>query len=158
LLHQINAKQVYEKINFWEEESQRLKKNLDDDDKVWMSWYGLIQSFTFTMKWVSKLASNQFKTKHFNELFAAIGLVFDENKMYTIQELIDLHLEDFKDLISRIYKRAFSELKLIEQFNSIENFWSTKLNYNLAKHFSMSFYKEGFLLFLHSQVTSKASN
>jgi hypothetical protein len=108
-----------------------------------MCWYGLIQSFAYTMKWVSKLASNQFEIKHFNELFSAMGLVFDENKIYTIQELIDLHLEDFKDLISRIYKRAVSERKLIEQFNSIEQFWFTKLNYSLAKHFSMNFYKDG---------------
>ena len=103
----------------------------------------MLQAFKDNMRWASKLASEQFKTEHFIELFSAIGLNYDANRAYTLQELIDLNLDEHSELINRIYKRALTELKLNQQFSSIENLWSNKLLFNLAKHFPINVYKTG---------------
>jgi hypothetical protein len=103
----------------------------------------MLQSFKDNMRWASKLASEQFRTEHFIELFSAIGLNYDANRAYTLQELIDLNLDEHSELINRIYKRALTELKLNQQFAAIENLWSNKLIFNLAKHFPINVYKTG---------------
>lgn len=111
------------------------------------------------MKWISKLATDYFTTAYFNELFSAIGLNYDEAKTYTLEELIDLNLDEHAELIARIYKRAMNEIQLIQQFNQIDNFWSTKLEFNLAKHFPISVYKtENFQLSSASVLSSKNSS
>jgi hypothetical protein len=59
-IKKLNVKKVYEKINYWESEAQRLKGLLKDEDPVWMSWRSLLQSFKLSMKWIEKLASDTF--------------------------------------------------------------------------------------------------
>ncbi len=142
-LLKLNAKKIEEKVEFWANEAQKLRKHVNERDRVWLSWWNLLESFKENMKWASKLSTEQFKTEHFNELFSAIGLNYDLNKNYTLQELIDLNLDEHAELINRIYKRALSELKLNQQFATIEQLWSNKLVFNLAKHFPINIYKTG---------------
>lgn len=73
---------------------------------------------------------------------AAIGLEYDPNKAYTVEELIDLRLMDYIDLINAIYKRGFIDSKHIGQLNSIVELWNSKLKYKLAKHFPIKLYKQ----------------
>lgn len=120
-----------------------MRKVITDGDRVWLNWWNLLQSFRQNMKWASKLASDYFRTEHFNELFSAIGLTYDKDKLYTLQELIDLNLDEHAELINRIHRRAMAELQLTEQFNSIEQLWYNKLIFNLAKHFPINIYKTG---------------
>ena len=63
MLAQINVKKVDEKLSFWEAESKKLYKNLPEDDKVWMSWRSILQSFMMTMKWIEKLVDEIFKVQ-----------------------------------------------------------------------------------------------
>ena len=59
-IKKLNVKKVYEKLNYWESEAQRLKGLLKDEDPVWLSWRSLLQSFKLSMKWIEKLASDTF--------------------------------------------------------------------------------------------------
>lgn len=55
-------KRVEEKLKFWQNEAQALKLKLRNaDDRVWESWWNLMESFIMNMKWISKLASDTFK-------------------------------------------------------------------------------------------------
>ena len=141
----LNSKKIEEKIDFWSDEAQKIRKHIDSKDKVWLNWWNMLQAFKDNMKWASKLANEQFKKEHFIELFSAIGLNFDVEKNYTLQELIDLNFDEHAELITRIYKRALTELKLNQQFTAIENLWTNKLIFNLAKHFPINIYKTGSL-------------
>ena len=158
-------KKVYEKLNYWESESLRLKGVLKEEDPVWLSWRSLLQSFKLSMKWIEKLASDTFsvsilkftlflfqvlfiklktiKNDHFSELFAAIGLVYDPETTYTVNNLIDFNLGDYTDLINLIFKRSNVESDNISQFNSIYDLWTTKLKFNLGKNFPIQLYKKG---------------
>ena len=57
----MNTKKVEEKLIFWETEARELKNKLPTDDKVWYSWWNMIQSFKNVMKWISKLVSDSLK-------------------------------------------------------------------------------------------------
>jgi hypothetical protein len=65
------VKKVEEKLSFWEGEAQKLKKLVDPDDRVWLSWWDLLVSFKAHMKWISKLASETFKVDTHTQLSAA---------------------------------------------------------------------------------------
>ena len=112
-----------------------MKAKLPADDKVWSSWWNLIQSFKNIMKWVSKLVSDTLKHEHFEEIFTSIGVVYERDKSYTTQELIDLRLDDFVELITSIYKKANYELFTMQMFNQIKELWTNKIKFKLAKYF-----------------------
>jgi len=57
------VKKVEGKLQFWESEAQKLKKLVEEEDKVWLSWWDLLVSFQIHMKWISKLASDTFKVR-----------------------------------------------------------------------------------------------
>ena len=83
------------------------------------------------------------KTEHFNELFAAIGLVYDPETNYTVKDLMDFNLGDYTDLINLIFKRSNVESDNIQQFNTIQELWTKKLKFNLGKNFPIQLYKTG---------------
>lgn len=56
-------KKVENKLQFWEDEAQKLKQLVVSEDKVWLSWWDMLMSFKSHMKWISKLASDTFKVK-----------------------------------------------------------------------------------------------
>lgn len=62
------VKKIEEKLSYWESEAQRFKKALAEEDKVWLSWWNLLNAFKLNMKWVEKLSSDTFKVK-FNTEF-----------------------------------------------------------------------------------------
>ena len=68
---------------------------------------------------------------------------FDPKKTYTVQDLIDLKLSDYVDLVNAIYKRAFLEQNNIQQFNQVEDLINNKLKFKLAKHFDIKLYNSG---------------
>lgn len=73
---------------------------------------------------------------------AAIGLEYNPKKVYTVEELMELRLMDYIDLINSIYKRGSIDSNHIAQFNSIVELWTSKLKYKLAKHFPIKLYKQ----------------
>jgi hypothetical protein len=77
-------------------------------------------------------------------LFTSIGLVFDPNKDYTIQDLIDLKLDDYIDLINLIFKGANTESSQSHQLNQIIDLWSNKLQFKLAKNFPMKLFNDSY--------------
>ncbi|CAF0731757.1 unnamed protein product, partial [Brachionus calyciflorus] len=142
-IKKLPVKKIEEKLAFWEGQAQEIKKTLlDDDDKVWSSWWDLLVTFKMNMTWIDKLASDIFKDEHFQELLAAIGLEYIPKKVYTVQDLIDLKLLDYSDLINQIYKRGWIDSNHIVQFNSIIELWNSKLKYKLAKNFPIKLYKQ----------------
>lgn len=128
-------KKIDEKLQFWETEAKMLKAKLPADDKVLSSWWNLIQSFKSIMKWVSKLVSDSLKAEHFEDIFSSIGAVYEKDKSYSVQDLIDLKLDDFVELINATFKKANNELANIQQFNQIKELWNKKIKYKLAKYY-----------------------
>lgn len=112
-----------------------MKTRLPEDDRVWSAWWNLIQSFKSIMKWISKLVSGTLKEEHFEEIFSSIGVSYHKEKAYTTQELIDLKLDDFADLITSIYKKANYELFTMQLFNQIKDLWTNKVKFKMAKYF-----------------------
>lgn len=76
-IKKLNVKKVYEKLNYWESEAQRLKGLLKDEDPVWLSWRSLLQSFKLSMKWIEKLASDTFGVS-----FIFGSFILDVNKFF----------------------------------------------------------------------------
>ena len=93
------------------------------------------------MRWIEKLANENFKDMHFEELFNSIGLKYNPKKEYTVQELIDLKLDDFADVIIKIFKSSNNELLQLQQLNAIVDLWTSKIRFKLAKNFPMKLYK-----------------
>lgn len=92
------------------------------------------------------------QNEHFEELFSALGLVYNPKEAYTIQNLIDLHIPDYYDLINAIYKRALNESNYLQQFNFISESWNTKLKFKLAKNFPIKVYVNGKLANAYYQL------
>lgn len=88
---------------------------------------------------------NQTKNEHFVDLFCALGLKFDPNEPYTIQNLIDMKIPDYLDLINAIYKRALGEADHLQQLASLNEWWSSKLKFKLAKNFPIQLFKSGII-------------
>ena len=63
-------------------------------------------------------------------------MVYDRQRSYTIQDFLDLKLDDFVELINSTYKKANSELINVQQFNHIRDLWYNKVKFKLAKYFS----------------------
>jgi len=137
------VKKIEDKLNAWELEANNLKAIIGDDDQVWLSWWNLIKSFGANMKWIKKITSDSFKQTHFIELFSAIGLEYDPNKDYTIQDFIDFRLDEYADLIDSIYKRCSVEYQNILKFEGLKELWHKKIQFKLAKTFPIKLYKAG---------------
>jgi hypothetical protein len=137
----LNVKKVNEKLDFWEQEAHEMTKIISQEDTVWISWRNLLSGFKINMKWIEKLASESFKDSHFDELFTSIGLKHDPKKEYTIQDLIDLKLDNYADLIGLIYRASNSENFQSQQLSSIIEMWTTRIQFKLAKNFPMKLYK-----------------
>ncbi len=99
-VRQIDVGRIEEKLSLWDSEAKLLKASLAEDDRVWLSWNNQIQSFRLIMRWVSKLLDGTFKEDDFEELFAAIGKVYDRCCEYTVQDFMDLRFDDYMDLIN----------------------------------------------------------
>jgi hypothetical protein len=140
-IKKLNLKKIEEKVLHWDTKIEEFRKNLGDDDKVLLNWKSILDSFKFNLKWISKIASSTFRTEEFQELFSAIGISFDQNKLYTINELIDLKLDEYVDLINGIYKKSFTETNQIQKFESIRDIWINKLKFKLAKNFPIKLYQ-----------------
>lgn len=105
-VRKIDVKRVGEKLDLWDCEAKSLRASLSEDDRVWLSWNNVIQSFRMIMRWICKLLDGTFRDDDFEELFAAIGKVYDRECEYTVQDFIDFKFDDYMDLINGIYKRA----------------------------------------------------
>lgn len=140
-IKKINVKSIYEKLNFWDQKAQEITEIISKEDQVWLSWKNLLSSFRGHMKWIERLASESFKTEQFQELFNSIGLVYDPNKEYTVQNLMDLKLDLYADLIALIHKNSNNEMSQCQLLNSIRDMWNYKLKFKLAKNFPMKLYK-----------------
>lgn len=77
------------------------------------------------------------------ELFSALGLAYDPNDPYTIQTLIDLKIPEYIDLINAIFKRALGEANHLQQLATINEIWTSKLKFKLAKNFPIQLFKSG---------------
>ncbi len=151
-------KKVNEKLEFWEQEAHEMTEIISQEDNVWISWRNLMSGFKMNMRWIEKLASDSFKDSHFEELFTSIGLKYDPKKEYTIQDLIDLKLDDFADLIGLIYRASNSENFQSQQLSSIVEMWTSRLQFKLAKNFPVKLYKfSNFDLHTASQALSTAN-
>lgn len=137
-IKKLDSKKIEDKLNLWDQESKNLKTNLADDDRVWLSWNNQIQSFKLIMRWISKLIDGTFNDDDFDELFSAVGKLYDKENDYTIQNFIDMKLDDHIDLINAIYKRANTNLTSIKLFEKIKETWQRKIKYKLAKNYPIT--------------------
>ncbi len=140
-IKKLNIKKIEEKVLHWEIKIEDFKKIIGEEDKVLINWKSILDSFKFSLKWISKLGSSTFRNEEFQELFSAIGIEYDIKKSYTIQDLIDLKLDEFTDLIDIIYKKSFTEINQIQKFDHIKELWNNKLKFKLAKNFPIKLYQ-----------------
>jgi hypothetical protein len=135
------VKKINEKLEFWEHEAQAMTEIISQEDSVWISWRNLMSTFKGHMRWIEKLASDSFKDPQFDELFTSIALKFDPKKEYTVQELIDLRLDDYADLIGLIYRASNSENFQSQKLSLITEMWTNRIQFKLAKNFPAKLYK-----------------
>lgn len=104
------------------------------------------------------LLRNCVQVWHWRQIFHGLGREYDPAKHYKVQDLINLHLSVYSQLIDGVLASAVEAYGVEQRFNKIRSFWEER-EFKLAKHVLDSTQESGqnvnSLLFVNSYISIK---
>ena len=95
---------------------------------------GRIKGFLTTLPLVSDLSHKSMRPRHWNMLRDLTKKQFDEtSKEFILQDLVNLHLDEFEDDVGEIVNRAQKEEKMEQALEKIEIIWKS-LEFQFVQH------------------------
>ena len=95
---------------------------------------GRIKGFLTTLPLVADLSHKSMRPRHWNMLRDLTKKQFDEtSKEFILQDLTNLHLDEFEDDVGEIVNRAQKEEKMEQALEKIENIWKS-LEFQFVQH------------------------
>jgi len=79
---------------------------------------------------------------HWKQIFHGIGREYDPSKRYKVDDMINLHLTVYSQLVDSILSSAVEAYGVEHRFNEIRSFWMER-EFKLAKHVLDSAQKSG---------------
>ncbi len=123
-----------------EDGTKGIFKQLRGQDKVAKSsntfsvLEGRIKGFLTMLPLVSDLSHKSMRPRHWNMLRDLTKKQFDEtSKDFILQDLTNLHLDEFEDDVGEIVNRAQKEEKMEQALEKIENIWKS-LEFQFVQH------------------------